>query len=156
MGLLGEFCALGESLNFISESFGNQKAGVLSKAVDKATQRLLENDKSPARRVGQIDTRDSHFYFALYFADAMAKQTEERELADHFTKLAAALGENERKIVKELASTQGKPCDLGGYYHADANKLENVATLQRNTEQHHRLIFANKRLVFSRIALKKV
>ena len=123
---LGEFCALGESLKFISESFGIQKAGVLSKAVEKATQMVLENDKSPGRRVGQLDTRDSHFYFALYWVEAMAKQTESHELAVHFGKLAAALYENESKIVTELGSTQGKPCDLGGYYHADVNKLENV------------------------------
>ena len=123
---LGEFCALGESLNFISESFGNKKAGVLGKAVDKATQIGLENDKSPARHVGQIDTRDTHFYFALYWAQALASQTEDKELADHFTKLAVTLGENETKIVAELAATQGKPCDLGGYYHAADDKVENV------------------------------
>ena len=123
---LGEFCALGESLNFISESLGNKKAGVLGKAVDKATQIGLENDKSPARHVGQIDTRDSHFYFALYWAQALASQTEDKELADHFSKLALTLGENETKIVAELAATQGKPCDLGGYYHAADDKVENV------------------------------
>ena len=106
---LGEFCALGESLNFISESFGNKKAGVLGKAVDKATQIGLENDKSPARHVGQIDTRDTHFYFALYWAQALASQSEDKELADHFTKLAVTLSENETKIVAELAATQGKP-----------------------------------------------
>ena len=123
---LGEFCALGESLNFIASSSGNKKAGVLAKAVDKATQMGLENDKSPARHVGQTDTRDSHFYFALYWAQALALQTEDKELADHFTKLAATLRENETKIVAELASTQGKPCDLGGYYHAADDKVENV------------------------------
>ena len=123
---LGEFCALGESLNFIANSSGNKKAGVLGKAVDKATQMGLENDKSPARHVGQTDTRDSHFYFALYWAQALALQTEDKELADHFTKLAATLGENETKIVAELASTQGKSCDLGGYYHAADAKVENV------------------------------
>jgi isocitrate dehydrogenase len=123
---LGEFCALGESLNFISESLGNKKAGVLGQAVDKATQIGLENDKSPARHVGQIDTRDTHFYFALYWAQALASQTEDKELADHFTKLAVTLRENETKIVAELAITQGKPCDLGGYYHAADDKVENV------------------------------
>jgi isocitrate dehydrogenase len=123
---LGEFCALGESLNFISDSLGNKKAGVLGKAVDKATQIVLENDKSPVREVGQTDTRDSHFYFALYWAQALASQTEDKELADHFSKLAVNLGENETKIVAELAATQGKPCDLGGYYHAADDKVENV------------------------------
>ena len=120
---LGEFCALGESLNFFAKSTGNQKAGVLGKAVDKATQRGLENKKSPARRVGQPDTRDSHFYFALYWAQALAEQTDDQELANHFAKLAAALVKNESKIVTELASTQGKPCDLGGYYHAASDKV---------------------------------
>ncbi len=123
---LGEFCALGESLNFIADSSGNKKAGVLGRAVDKATQMGLENDKSPARHVGQTDTRDSHFYFALYWAEALAVQTEDKELADHFTKLAATLRKNEIKIVAELGSTQGKPCDLGGYYHAANDKVENV------------------------------
>ena len=123
---LGEFCALGESLNFIADSSGNKKAGVLGKAVDKATQMVLENNKSPARHVGQTDTRDSHFYFALYWAQALALQTEDKELADHFTKLAAMLRDNETKIVTELASTQGKSCDLGGYYHAADDKVENV------------------------------
>ena len=123
---LGEFCALGESLNFIAESTGNQKAGVLGKAVDKATQLGLDNDKSPSRLVGQTDTRDSHFYFALYWAQVLAEQTEDKELADHFAKLAATLSENESKIVRELASTQGKSCDLGGYYHAAVDKMETV------------------------------
>jgi isocitrate dehydrogenase len=123
---LGEFCALGESLNFIADSFGNKKAGVLGQGVDKATQMGLENGKSPARLVGQIDTRDSHFYFALYWAQALALQTEDKDLAGHFTKLASVLGENEGKIVAELASVQGKSCDLGGYYHANDDKVENV------------------------------
>ncbi len=123
---LGEFCALGESLNFIAESSGNKKAGVLGKAVDMATQMVLENDKSPARHVGQTDTRDSHFYFALYWAEALASQTEDKELADHFTKLANMLRDHETKISTELASTQGQPCDLGGYYHAADDKVGNV------------------------------
>ena len=123
---LGEFCALSESLSFIAESTGNQKAGVLSKAAEKATQRGLENNKSPVRHVGQTDTRDSHFYFGLYWAQALAEQNEDQELADHFAKLASELIENESKIVFELASTQGKPCDLGGYYRAAADKVEAI------------------------------
>ena len=123
---LGEFCALGESLGHIAASSGNKKAGVLGKAVDKATQMVLENGKSPARDVGEIDTRDSHFYFALYWAEALASQTEDLELADHFTKLAMDLRENERKIVLELASVQGKPSDLGGYYRAADDKVDDV------------------------------
>jgi len=123
---LGEFCALGESLNFIAVSLGNKKAGVLAKAIDIATHMILENDKSPARHVGQTDTRDSHFYFAMYWAQALALQTVNQELAEHFNKLAATLLENETKIAAELASTQGKPCDLGGYYHADDDKVKNI------------------------------
>ena len=110
---LGEFCALGESLNFIAEHSGNKRAAVLGNAVDKATQMVLESGKSPVHHVGQMDTRDSHFYFALYWARALSLQTEDKALADHFIKLAASLRENEAKIVAELAGTQGKPCDLG-------------------------------------------
>ena len=123
---LGEFCALGESMNFIADSLGNKKDGVLGKAVDKATQMVLESDKSPARDVGQTDTRDSHFYFALYWAQALASQTEDKALAHHFTKLATTLRENEPAIVAELASTQGRSCDIGGYYHAADDKVANV------------------------------
>ncbi len=134
---LGEFCALGESLNFIAETSGNKKAGVLGKAVDKATQMVLENDKSPARRVGETDTRDSHFFFTLYWAEALAAQTEDRELADHFMELATNLRKNESKIISELASVQGNPCDLGGYYHAVHKKVENV---MRPSETLNRII----------------
>ena len=123
---LGEFCALGESLNFIADSLGNEKAGVLGRAVDKATRMGLENERSPSRHVGQTDTRDSHFYFALYWAQALAMQTEDKALAQHFAKLAAPLRENKSKIVAEMASTQGKPCNLGGYYHAADEKVKSV------------------------------
>ena len=96
---------------------------MLGKAVDAATQLLLANDKSPSRRVGQTDTRDSHYYFALYWAQALAAQTEDQDLANVFAELAAALAGNEKTITAELASTQGKPCDLGGYYHAASDKV---------------------------------
>jgi isocitrate dehydrogenase len=123
---LGEFCALSESLSFIAESTGNKKASVLSKAADKATQRGLENGKSPVRQVGRTDTRDSHFYFGLYWAQALAEQNEDQELADHFAKLAEELIDNESKILSELALTQGKACDLGGYYRVSAQKVESI------------------------------
>ena len=123
---LGEFCALGESLNFIAETNGNKKAGILGAAVDVATQRLLETGKSPQRRVGQTDTRDSHFYFALYWAEALAAQSDDSELASYFAGLAAAMSQNEAKILEELASTQGKACDLGGYYQMPADKVARV------------------------------
>jgi isocitrate dehydrogenase len=119
---LGEFCALGESLKFLADVKGNEKARVLGKAVDAATQGVLDHDKSPKGRVGQTDNRDSHFYFALYWAQALAAQTESAELAAHFAPIAKALADNEAKILAELAAGQGKPVDLGGYYHTDEAK----------------------------------
>ncbi len=123
---LGEFCALGESLKFIAETAGNKRAGILGDAVDVATQLVLENGKSPKRRVGSIDTRDSHFYFALYWAEALAAQTDDTEMAADFAVLAGAMRENEDNIIAELASTQGNACDLGGYYRVPADKAEAV------------------------------
>jgi len=119
---LGEFCALGESLKFLADVKGNAKARALGKAVDAATQGVLDHDKSPQGRVGQTDNRDSHFYFALYWAQALAAQTESAELAAHFAPIAKALVANEAKILAELAAGQGKPVDLGGYYHTDEAK----------------------------------
>ena len=123
---LGEFCALGESLKFLADVRGNAKARVLGKAVDVATQGVLDNDKSPKGRVGQTDNRDSHFYFALYWAKALAAQTEDKDLAAHFAPIAKALAENEDKIVEELGRDQGKAVDLGGYYHTDPAKTAAV------------------------------
>ena len=123
---LGEFCALGESLKFLAEAKGNEKARVLGNAVDTATQGVLDHNKSPGAKVGQTDNRDSHFYFALYWAQALAAQTEDAALAAHFAPVAKALADNEAIIVAELAAGQGKPADLGGYYHTDAKKTEAV------------------------------
>jgi isocitrate dehydrogenase len=123
---LGEFCALGESLKFLADAKGNQKARVLGKAVDTATQGVLDHNKSPSPKVGKTDNRDSHFYFALYWAQALAAQTEDADLAAHFAPIAKALAENEGQIVAELAAAQGKPADLGGYYHTDPAKTESV------------------------------
>ncbi|MFC0339571.1 NADP-dependent isocitrate dehydrogenase [Paracoccus niistensis] len=123
---LGEFCALGESLKFLAEAKGNAKARVLGEAVDVATQGVLDNNRSPLGKVGQTDNRDSHFYFALYWAQALAAQTADAELAAHFAPIAEALAENEATIVAELAADQGKPADLGGYYHPDPAMLERV------------------------------
>lgn len=123
---LGEFCALGESLKFLAEAKGNAKARVLGEAVDVATQGVLDNNRSPLGKVGQTDNRDSHFYFALYWAQALAAQTADAELAAHFAPIAKALAENESTIVAELAADQGKPADLGGYYHPDPAMLERV------------------------------
>ncbi len=123
---LGEFCALGESLKFQADLSGNEKARVLGRAVDVATQGVLDHDKSPKGRVGQTDNRDSHFYFALYWAQALAVQAESPELAAHFAPVAKALAENEAKILAELGADQGKPVDLGGYYHTDPAKTAAV------------------------------
>ena len=123
---LGEFCALGESLTFVAEAQGNAKAGRLGRAVEEATQRLLENDNSPRRRVGQADNRDSHFYFALYWAEALATQSQDSELAAYFAPMAKALSENKALILKELAAVQGVPAQLGGYYHTNPAKTAAV------------------------------
>jgi len=123
---LGEFCALGESLNFVAETKDNAKAALLGKAVEHATQRLLENDNSPRRRVGQTDNRDSHFYFALYWSEALAAQTEDSDLAEYFAPIAKKLSESKTKILSEMAALQGIPADLGGYYHTDPAKTASV------------------------------
>ncbi|MBL4811070.1 MAG: NADP-dependent isocitrate dehydrogenase [Rhodobacteraceae bacterium] len=119
---LGEFCALGESLNFLAESKNNAKARVLGAAVDAATQGILDNGRSPSRKVNEPDNRDSHYWFARYWADALAAQTDDAELAAHFAPVADALAANEAKIVVELAAPQGAGADLGGYFHGDAAK----------------------------------
>ncbi len=119
---LGEFSALGASLEFIGATTGNEKAKILAETLDAAIAKFLDNNKSPARKVGQIDNRGSHFYFALYWAEALAAQTKDKELQAKFTKLAKQLGENEAKIDAELIAAQGKPVDIGGYYQPDRVK----------------------------------
>ena len=119
---LGEFCAIGESFNFLADVKENAKAKILGDAVDAAVQGVLDHNRSPMRRVGQPDNRDSHFYFALYWAQALASQKEDADVAAHFTPIAGALAENEAKIIAELAALQGQPVDLGGYYNMDAQK----------------------------------
>ncbi|SEL65002.1 NADP-dependent isocitrate dehydrogenase [Jannaschia helgolandensis] len=123
---LGEFCALGESLKYLAQVKDNPKAMVLGKAVDAATQGILDNDKSPGRKVGQPDNRDSHFYFALYWAQALAAQTEDPEMATAFEPLAKALADSEEKIVADFAAVQGRAVDTGGYYNTDAAKTAAV------------------------------
>ena len=134
---LGEFCALGESLKFLADQSGNELARVLGRAVDVATQGVLDHDRSPKRKVGQTDNRDSHFYFAMYWAQALAAQTENAKLAAHFAPIAAALAENEGKIAAELAAHQGKPADLGGYFHGDPAK---IAAIMRPSETFAKII----------------
>jgi isocitrate dehydrogenase len=123
---LGEFCALGESFKFLADAKGNAKAGVLGRAVEAATQGVLDNDRSPQRRVGQPDNRDSHYWFARYWAEALAAQTDDAELAAEFAPIAQALAEGEAAIVTELAAAQGHEVDLGGYYHTDPVKTAAV------------------------------
>ena len=123
---LGEFCALGESFMFLAEEKGRAKAGVLGKAVDSATQKLLENGNSPEYKVGQNDNRSSHYWFARYWAEALAAQGEDADLAAHFAGVAKALAGNEAAILAELKAAEGKPVDLGGYYHADSAKVAAV------------------------------
>ncbi len=119
---LGEFLALGASLEHLSQTQDNAKAQVLADALDKATEKFLEEDKSPARKIGGIDNRGSHFYLAMYWAEALANQTADSELAERFKPVAEALKTQEEKINAELIGAQGKPQDIGGYYQPDAEK----------------------------------
>ena len=123
---LGEFCALGESLQYLGMTRDNAKARVLGKAVDTATQGILDRDKSPGRRLGLPDNRDSHFYFALYWAEALAAQSDDADLAATFAPLAEALAANETAIVAELHANRGTPVDVGGYFHTDPAKTAAV------------------------------
>lgn len=116
---LGEFLALAASLEHLSNSYDNAAAGVLARALDKATGKFLDNNKSPARKVGELDNRGSHFYLAMYWAQALAEQSDDAALKAKFAPLAKALAENEAKIVGELNGAQGKPVDVHGYYHPD-------------------------------------
>jgi isocitrate dehydrogenase len=123
---LGEFLALAVSLEFLAESDNNPGAAVLGKALDDATGKLLENGQSPSRRVGELDNRGSHFYLALYWAQALAAQTEDTELAKVFAPLAERLAADEDKIVGELNGVQGRPVELGGYYYVDKAKTDQI------------------------------
>ncbi|MGF6648691.1 isocitrate dehydrogenase [Paraburkholderia sp. GAS82] len=118
---LGEFLALAASLEHLSNAYHNPKAQVLAKTLDQATGKFLDNDKSPARKVGGIDNRGSHFYLALYWAEALAAQTEDAQLQAQFAGVAKELAANEAKIVEELAAVQGKPADIGGYYRPNTD-----------------------------------
>jgi isocitrate dehydrogenase len=113
---LGEFLALGVSLEHLAANFKNAKAQVLADALDQANGKILDNNRSPARKVGEIDNRGSHFYLALYWAQALAEQTKDKELQAKFSGPAKALAENEAKINAELLAAQGKPQDIGGYF----------------------------------------
>ncbi len=121
---LGEFLALAESLRHLATSFNNDKAKLLADTLDQANAKFLDNNKNPARKVGQIDNRGSHFYLAMYWAEALAEQTVDKDLQARFAKVAKQLQENEAKINEELIGAQGKPQDIGGYYQPDPAKTE--------------------------------
>ena len=123
---LGEFCALGESFNFLAANSENKKAAALGLAIEKATQGILDNNKSPSRKVGEIDNRHSHFFFAIFWAEALAEQQQDQDLAVRFTSVFNLLKENETKILHELDSTQGVEVELGGYYHPDREKVARI------------------------------
>ena len=123
---LGEFLALAVSLEFLGEKTGNARATLLGSTLDQATGRVLEEGRSPARRVGQLDNRGSHFYLALYWAQALADQTDDAQAAALFQPLAERLGRDETTIVAELNGVQGHPVDLGGYYYVDKAKTDAV------------------------------
>ena len=116
---LGEFFALAASLEHLAGYDDNPRAKILSDTLDRATETFLNEDRSPGRKLGTIDNRGSHFYLGLYWAEELAKQTEDAELAAAFAALAGTLRENEAKIVEELIAVQGSPADIGGYYEPD-------------------------------------
>jgi isocitrate dehydrogenase len=120
---LGEFLALAASLEHLAKAGNNPTAKILADTLDQANAKFLESNKSPARRVGEIDNRGSHFYLALYWAQALAAQTQDKKLAERFTKIAKDLEDNAAKIDAELLAAQRKPVDLGGYYHPDDAKV---------------------------------
>jgi len=122
--IAGEFLALAVSLEHLAATFKNEKAQLLADTLDQANTKFLENNKNPARKVGQIDNRGSHFYLAMYWAEALAAQTKDKDLAARFAKVAQQLQENEAKINDELIGAQGKPQDIGGYYMPDPVKTE--------------------------------
>ncbi|MGL6124423.1 MAG: NADP-dependent isocitrate dehydrogenase, partial [Shewanella sp.] len=136
---LGEFLALAASLEHLSQTVGNPKAQVLADTLDQAIGQFLDGNKSPSRRVGELDNRGSHFYLAMYWAQALASQASDEQLQAHFIPLAHALAANEQVIVAELTTAQGAPVDLGGYYRLDAAKAEKT---MRPSETLNKLLIA--------------
>jgi len=123
---LGEFLALAVSLEDLGIKNNNAKAKILAKTLDAATGKLLDNNKGPSPKTGQLDNRGSQFYLAMYWAQELAAQTDDKDLQAKFAPLAKTLAENEKKIVDELAAVQGKPADIGGYYILDEKKVNAV------------------------------
>ena len=132
---LGEFLALVASLEHLAKAGNNPVAKILADALDQANAKFLESNKSPARKVGEIDNRGSHFYLALYWAQALAGQTADKKIAEKFAKIAKDLTDSEKIIDQELIAAQGKPQDVGGYYHPDdakaAKAMRPSATLNK-------------------------
>jgi isocitrate dehydrogenase len=120
---LGEFLALAASLEHLSNTSGNERARILSDTLDQATGKFLNNNRSPSRKVNELDNRGSHFYLTLYWAEALAGQTGDKDLQARFSQLAEELGRNEAKIIDELNAAQGHPVDIGGYYRPDMEKM---------------------------------
>ena len=123
---MGEFCALGESLNFLADVKGNAKAGVLGAAAEAATQGILDDNRSPSRKAGEPDNRHSHYWFARYWAEALAAQSDDADLAAQFAPIADALQSGEAAILQELASGAHNAADTGGYFQNDDAKAAAV------------------------------
>ena len=134
---LGEFLALAVSIEDLGTKTGNARAQVVADALDKANGRILDNDKSPQRKVGELDNRGSHFYLAMYWARALADQTRDRELSAIFTPIAQQLEQHEQTIVAELNGVQGRSVEIGGYYHPDPKK---TASAMRPSPTLNRII----------------
>ncbi|WP_299298259.1 NADP-dependent isocitrate dehydrogenase [uncultured Brachybacterium sp.] len=134
---LGEFLALAESLRHLARTADNARAAVLADALDRATETLLSEGKSPQRKLGSIDNRGSHFYLAMYWAQELAKQSEDAELATAFGPIAKELTDGEQTIAEELLAVQGKPADIGGYYRPD---LEKIASVMRPSATFNRIL----------------
>jgi isocitrate dehydrogenase len=136
---LGEFLALGPSLELLGEKDSNERAKLLAQTLDRATGRVLEDDRSPSRRSGELDNRGSHFYLALYWAQELARQTEDADLAERFGPLAERLEQDEQQIVEELNAVQGSPVEIGGYYRPDPEQMASAmrpsATLNAALEE---------------------
>lgn len=126
MGLARQYLALAESLRKLAETDDNPRTPILGDALDRATEKVLNEGRSPSRKVGEIDNRGGHFYLTMYWARELADQTEDRELAEIFTPVAEQLEEAEDTITRELLDVQGSPADLGGYYWPDEEKVTAV------------------------------
>jgi isocitrate dehydrogenase len=132
---LGEFLALAVSLEELGIKTGNKKAKILAKTLDIATGKLLDNNRSPSPKTGELDNRGSQFYLAMFWAQELAAQTDDAELAAQFAPLATQLTANEQVILAELASVQGAPADIGGYYKPDFDKLAEVMRPSRTLNE---------------------